>query len=395
MSKWVTAARRRLCLGLGCGLAGVGRCADARWDLWPAELQQLTQICDACFSAKASACVIVVGPEDSGKDQLIASFLQQYGDKSGRNAGFTLAVVDSEVCENDQQAVASLCSQLAPHAQSLGADALQAAFRAGSSVGRPAVVVVRGMDRFAVGRQSFLYLLLDLMQRRGLGLLVIGLTANARISIMLEKRVVSRLNAQFIYTPRLTAVDCCLNVVTRLLLPEMDAYKEEENEIEQLAKRAKFQESENDFDRNDWWLDYGEQEVSTDVATEIFEYTIAFNEAVVRLFVNREYCHPHISSNQINKSSTCARLTPNTVGDEEQYNIDGLLPRAFIDRLRQFQRDANSNTSPEGVDKLKNANATHASALMARKAREALSCATKGEAYRLIASVIEMGKEYE
>jgi len=83
---------------------------------------------------------------------------------------------------------------------------------------RPAVVILEEIDQFALReKQSLFYTLLDLMQHADLLFVVIGLTDVANLK--LEKRILSRLSAQYVIMPTPTGRDVCEVLYERLTQP--------------------------------------------------------------------------------------------------------------------------------------------------------------------------------
>jgi Cdc6-like AAA superfamily ATPase len=65
-----------------------------------------------------------------------------------------------------------------------------------------------------------LYAILDLLHRRDLLFVLVGLTGRVDFSQLLDKRVSSRLNAQHVYMTQPTAVMVCDELSRRLVVPD-------------------------------------------------------------------------------------------------------------------------------------------------------------------------------
>lgn len=215
------------------------------------ESKQLDNICLAAFKNHKSTCAIVMGPPESGKDDFIHSYFLNFknnehltdsakSNTSNNNDAFShtnckIAIIDGEVLENDSQAIISLAEQLMGKGLSknfaLNSEAIHDCFKTSYLEKQPIIIIIRNIEKFACSnsanniyskqtkRQVFLYMLLDLMQRKDLLFVVIGLTSY-NIQSLLEKRILSRLNACFIYMPRYTVTSCCKDMSHNLLIPQ-------------------------------------------------------------------------------------------------------------------------------------------------------------------------------
>ena len=76
--------------------------------------------------------------------------------------------------------------------------------------GVPAIIIIEDFHVFAFKkRQTLVYTLLDYMHKQEMLFMMIGITPRADTLMKLEKRVVSRLNAQYIYLPQITRKEIC------------------------------------------------------------------------------------------------------------------------------------------------------------------------------------------
>jgi len=188
---------------------------------------------DIAFTEKMSTSMIVVGPVGSGKKRLVESVLATYRADKGRaggdknsHVGIPVARVKGLVCTSDHQALCSIADQfllrsgigMEKHINIVLED-LESHFRQCMIDGHPAVVLLEDMHIFA-GRdkQVLIYTLLDFMHKQDLLFVVIGLTPCAHLNSLLEKRVLSRLNAQFVYVPPVSGSDVLDELSRRLML---------------------------------------------------------------------------------------------------------------------------------------------------------------------------------
>lgn len=189
------------------------------------------------FNQKVSTSLLVIGPVGSGKKRLVESLLESYihPDKGG----IAVARIKGLVCSTDQQALCSIADQFllrsgVGHEKNINIvlEDLEAHFRQCMLDGHPAVVMLEDLHIFATReKQVLIYTLLDFMHKQDLLFVVIGLTPCAHLNHMLEKRVLSRLNAQFIYIPPASGFDVVAELRRRLLLPKNDDRKSEFSHI--------------------------------------------------------------------------------------------------------------------------------------------------------------------
>eukprot|EP01035_Chromulina_nebulosa_P020640 gene20640-26759_t len=85
----------------------------------------------------------------------------------------------------------------------------------------PAVIVLYDLHSFAsTKKQTLIYTLLDLMHKKELFFIIIGTSSCAFLDSLLEKRIISRLNAQHIFIPTTTTIDIINELSHRLVLSE-------------------------------------------------------------------------------------------------------------------------------------------------------------------------------
>jgi Cdc6-like AAA superfamily ATPase len=204
---------------------------NAKQDLWSQlrepSVNYLSQVkddirsrLDMAFEQRASTSLLVVGPTGSGKKAMIDSVLQSYthrdeDDDEDDCMQLSCAHVSGQICASDQDALCSIAGQLclrpsAGRDLSTALEDLEDHFRQCSLNGRPSVIVLEDVHTFATReKQILIYTLLDYMHKPDMLFVVLGCTPCAHLQYMLEKRVLSRLNAQFVYVPPATGQNVC------------------------------------------------------------------------------------------------------------------------------------------------------------------------------------------
>ena len=192
---------------------------------------------DLAFQQKMSTSLLVIGPSGSGKKAIIDGVLESYTRNHHRDSNtesctsspstgtsFSVARIQGQVCSSDQDALCSIAGQLCLRPTtgrdlSTALEDLEDHFRQCALNGRPAVIVLQDVHAFATReKQVLIYTLLDYMHKSDMLFVVIGCTPCAHLQYMLEKRVLSRLNAQFVYVPPATGEDVCDVLARRLTL---------------------------------------------------------------------------------------------------------------------------------------------------------------------------------
>lgn len=177
------------------------------------------------FTQRVSTSLLVVGPVGSGKKRLVESLLATYNVGKGK-CGIAVARIKGLVCTTDQQALCSIADQFLLRS-GVGFEKnvtvvlrdLEAHFRQCMIDGHPAVVLLEDIHIFAArDKQVLIYTLLDFMHKQECLFVVVGLTPCAHLNSLLEKRVLSRLNAQFVYVPPVTGDDVIAELRRRLCL---------------------------------------------------------------------------------------------------------------------------------------------------------------------------------
>lgn len=78
------------------------------------------------------------------------------------------------------------------------------------------------MHEFVKGKQFLIYTLLDLMHKADMFFVIIGLTDRFNMHTLLEKRVISRLNSQFVYVSPVSPDEVCHYLSTSLSIDATD-----------------------------------------------------------------------------------------------------------------------------------------------------------------------------
>jgi len=224
---------------------------------------------DACFRQKKSNSIVIIGDEGSGKEQFVMEVVNSYrpeasepssssspssslsksslskssaaearvdtevevgvGEKVGpsttANPRFRVARIRGRVDGSDQLALVSLARQLffqRPTERKFDAnlESVEMALRTSYSQGTPTIIIIEDVHEFVLRKkQLLLYTLLDLMHRNDLLFALIGITHKADFNLSLEKRVVSRLNAQYVHLSSASAERISTDLNARLTLP--------------------------------------------------------------------------------------------------------------------------------------------------------------------------------
>ena len=215
----VSQAKQKLWSQLVDGCTGGG---DSYLSRAESELRSRLNI---AFTQRVSTSLLVVGPVGSGKKRLVESLLATYNVGKGK-CGIAVARIKGLVCTTDQQALCSIADQFLLRS-GVGFEKnvtvvlrdLEAHFRQCMIDGHPAVVLLEDIHIFAArDKQVLIYTLLDFMHKQECLFVVVGLTPCAHLNSLLEKRVLSRLNAQFVYVPPVTGDDVIAEFRRRLRL---------------------------------------------------------------------------------------------------------------------------------------------------------------------------------
>ena len=210
-----------------------------------AEEKKLKVILDSVFKQKHSNAIIVMGDEDSGKEQFVDEVLNSYrkpvgdadangdgaaaanGDGDEYRSAFRVARIRGLVEGSDELALLSLARQLfmercMPGKFDENVESIESVFRTSYSSGLPTVIVIENIEEYCKGKkQILLYTLLDMMHRKDALFALIGITHKVNFDVRLEKRVSSRLNAQFVHLSPASSERICRDLHSRLLLSPM------------------------------------------------------------------------------------------------------------------------------------------------------------------------------
>jgi len=190
---------------------------------------------DAAFKQKVSTSILLIGPPGCGKRKLVDKVLTSYNpyDTDTGGDGFvepSIARVNGNICTQDSQALNSLADQLLIRSATedrhfnLAVEDLEKHFQRCRLDKRPAIVILEELDLFARrDKQILIYTLLDLMHKEHLLFVVIGISSCGALHTILEKRILSRLNAQYVHIKPLTDSDICKTLSKRLTRPFIDS----------------------------------------------------------------------------------------------------------------------------------------------------------------------------
>jgi Cdc6-like AAA superfamily ATPase len=164
-----------------------------------------------------STSLFVVGPIGSGKRGIINRILEKYTEL-GRQRGIEgklIATVRGTTAINDSQALMSIVNQFmyrdpVDKNPNVVMEDFEALLRQRRRDGLPAIIIVENIDEFARrNKQTLIYTLLDLMHKEDMFITLICTSHCFNLGSMLEKRIMSRLNAQFLYVSPANAEDVC------------------------------------------------------------------------------------------------------------------------------------------------------------------------------------------
>jgi Cdc6-like AAA superfamily ATPase len=164
-----------------------------------------------------STSLFVVGPIGSGKRGIINRILEKYTEL-GRQRGIEgklIATVRGTTAINDSQALMSIVNQFmyrdpVDKNPNVVMEDFEALLRQRRRDGLPAIIIVENIDEFARrNKQTLIYTLLDLMHKEDMFITLICTSHCFNLGSMLEKRIMSRLNAQFLYVSPASAEDVC------------------------------------------------------------------------------------------------------------------------------------------------------------------------------------------
>jgi Cdc6-like AAA superfamily ATPase len=257
------------------------------------EEKRMRVLLDSVFMSKKSNSIIVIGDHDSGKELFVDEVLTSYTRRHSQNLedfnqvsdtsslvphistsnsssnmngniykssqqhsehinydntpAFRVARIRGMVDGDDSLALTSLARQLFIHRRNNGRkfdanlDYVEMALRSSYSAGVPTIIIVEDIHEFVRRKkQLLLYTLLDMMHQRDMLFALVGITHKADFNVSLEKRVVSRLNAQFVHLSPASAERICADLAMKLTLPSM-AILQKETEKENQRREWKIQ----------------------------------------------------------------------------------------------------------------------------------------------------------
>lgn len=175
-----------------------------------------------CKQGGSSGSIIVLGWNNSAKKYLIQSSISSF--QSSLNSSETtrveipIASVNGSLCDSNEIALCALANQLTSRSITNkdfdnALKDLEACFKKSKIKNIPTVIILEDIHRFASSRyktkQLLIYALVDLLHRPDLFFVLIGTTSNVYINQVFEKRVSSRLNAQYVILGALTQTQVC------------------------------------------------------------------------------------------------------------------------------------------------------------------------------------------
>ncbi len=211
-------------------------------EIFPSEVKSIKKSMNNAFMEHISTSILMIGAPDSGLNIILDSILAEYDELiTKKNGAYTagcvngsyntlsIAKVNGYINSLDSDAIKSLADQFLIRSSTdnrhfnLAIEDLELHFRQCRINKIPAIVILEEIDLFAErDKQVLIYTLLDLMHKRDLLFIVIGLTSCANIRLLLEKRIISRLNASFVYMSSCKLENLVKLLVGRLVEPLLD-----------------------------------------------------------------------------------------------------------------------------------------------------------------------------
>lgn len=222
------------------------------------EEKDLKDRLDSAFKQKVSTSILLIGPPGCGKRKLVDKVLTSYNPYNAEGGDYiepSIARVNGNICNHDSQALNSLADQLLIRSSTedrhfnLAVEDLEKHFQRCRLDNRPAIVILEEIDLFARReKQILIYTLLDLMHKEKLLFVVIGISSCGALHLILEKRILSRLNAQYVHIPPLKDSDICKTLAKRLTKPFID--RENDSKSKKRKIKSPINEDENDGENN-------------------------------------------------------------------------------------------------------------------------------------------------
>jgi len=159
------------------------------------EEHQIRKCLNSAFVEHVSSSIIIIGPPGGSKKQLLDRIVGSFVNNDSKNANtkeVSIARVNGFLCQQDNVAIKLLADQFLVRSATenrhfnLAVEDLETHFRQCKINKTPAIIVLEEIDLFAVrDKQILIYTLLDLMHKRDLLFVVVGLTASAHIHQLL------------------------------------------------------------------------------------------------------------------------------------------------------------------------------------------------------------------
>lgn len=200
--------------------------------------ERLNVICEGNLSGS----ILILGSED--RDQFINKVIKknEYLKKS------PVVYISGLSCQSENQAMfqiadAFLLRNNAERNPNIVLEDLEIFFRQRKMESSPAVIVIDHIHEFAKresSKQVLIYTLLDLMHKPDMFFVLVGMTPCFHLHMLLERRVVSRLNAQTVFLNAGSPVDICSLLSVRLQLEyDEDSIFSTQEEVVQLLNYNK------------------------------------------------------------------------------------------------------------------------------------------------------------
>lgn len=188
----------------------------------------------AAFQRRSSTAVVVTGPSGQRNMNFIRKVLNRFRGSDDSRIDYSVATIKGLMYGDDRDALLQLAEGLgfvtSGRNFDANSDALQEFLKHGRLAQRPTVLILESFEEFARNsRQVLLYTLLDLLHRPDLLLVILGTTCCADVSFQLEKRIVSRLSAQFLEISSPSPAEICQELLCRLKVDRHQCVISEQN----------------------------------------------------------------------------------------------------------------------------------------------------------------------
>lgn len=175
---------------------------------------------DNTFIRKISSAMILMHSSSTEAKRYLIAALSMY---RKIDVDQFICLIDSEDFQTDHDALIEISNQFLVRRQNdkdlnAALEDLEQVFRQCYIDGNPAIVILDNFHNYAKKRQTLVYTLLDMLHKSDALFTMIGITSRSDIHVDLEKRVQSRLGAQYVTLPYLTTTHICYEFSKRLKL---------------------------------------------------------------------------------------------------------------------------------------------------------------------------------